>query len=246
MRSMPALNQRSIVLLLLAATGLASCGSHTPYVTTTGTLPPNAIMTVRAVQAGINAYKPAVGQPDDLFTVSATALGGVPPEAPTIRHAGNGIVVDARAPLRNLLLRVPANVNLNVDSQRGDVDVTEISGNVDVHAGVGSVDVMIAGYAQASVAKGQISVTMGSTTWPGVLTFRNRDGDVEVWVTETAKFRVHMHTGDGMLFTDFPLHGTSSGTGETIDGVVNGGAARAIDIDVKRGNIRLLSLHPEA
>ena len=105
---------------------------------------------------------------------------------------------------------------------------------------------MIAGYAQASVTKGQISVTMGSTTWPGVLTFRNQDGDVEVWVTETAKFRVHLHTGDGMLFTDFPLHGTSSGTGETIDGVVNGGAARAIDIDVKRGNIRLLSLHPEA
>ena len=237
---------RPLVLLLLVLPALVSCGSHTPYITTTGTLPPNAIMTVEAVHAEINAYKPAQGEPADQFTVSATALGPNLPPPPTIRHAGNGIVVNAGAPLRNLLVRVPKNVNLNVDSQRGDVDITEISGNADVHAGVGSIDIMIAGYAQASVKSGEVAVTMGSTSWPGVLEFRNGNGDIEVWVTETAKFRVHLHTDDGMLFTDFPLRGSSSGTSETINGVVNGGAARAIDIRVKRGDIRLLSLHPEA
>ncbi|MHB8147067.1 MAG: DUF4097 family beta strand repeat-containing protein [Vulcanimicrobiaceae bacterium] len=236
---------RSIGLLLLTALGLASCGSHTPYITTTGTLPANAIMTVEVAHAEINAYKPAAGDPADRFTVSATALGPNSPAPPTIRRTGNGIVVDARAPLRNLLVRVPTNVNLNVDSRRGDVDITEISGNADVHAGTGSVDIMIAGYAQASVTSGQIAVTMGSTSWPGVLEFRNGNGDVEVWVTQTAKFRVHLHTDDGTLFTDFPLRGTASGKSETIDGVVNGGADRAIDIEVERGDIRLLSLHPE-
>ena len=240
------LNARSFALLLLVPFGLAACGSHAPFVTTTGTLPSNAVMTVRVLRGQVSAYKPAVGDPPDRFTVSATALGPQLPAAPTIRRQGNGLLVDARAPLRNLLVRVPQNVNLNVDSQSGDVDATEISGNVDVHAGQGNVKVMIAGYAQASTQRGQISITMGSTSWPGVLTYRNQNGDVEVWVTETAKFHIHMHTDDGMLFTDFPLRGSAKGKGETIDGLVNGGANRGIDIEVKRGDIRLLSLHPEA
>jgi hypothetical protein len=49
-----------------------------------------------------------------------------------------------------------------------------------------------------------------------------------------------------MLFTDFNLRGTSQGRSETIDGDVNGGGTRSIDIETQAGAIRLLKLHPQA
>lgn len=204
-------------------------------------------MTVRVADATLNAYQPAMGQARNRFTVSPTARGRkAPPPAPRIRPAANGVTVDAPEPLANLLVRVPDGVRLIVDSQRGDVNVTDITGDAQVTAQRGNVTIMLPGYAQASSGRGNVSVTMGSTTWHGTLHFSSQRGDVQVSLPDKTAFTVHLHTDDGTLFTDFDLRGTSQGNAETIDGSVNGGGPRRIDVEAHYGSIRLLRLHPQA
>ncbi|MDQ2866415.1 MAG: DUF4097 domain-containing protein [Candidatus Eremiobacteraeota bacterium] len=229
------------------ALALAACSSSAPYATTTGELAPNTTITVSAKDSTIEIYRPAQGDPTRRFTVSATSrLNATPPAAPTIRRAGNGIVITAENALDRLLLRVPDRVNVVVQDTRGNVSVTGISGNADVTTQAGDVRIELAGYAQASTGSGHLSVTFGASEWPGTLKFSNGDGDVEVYVIETTRFRVHLHTGDGTLFSDFGLRGSARGKAETIDGAVNGGGTQGIDIETKRGTIRLLRLAPQA
>jgi hypothetical protein len=241
---------RNPIALLLPFALLTPCGcaSETPYATTVGVLSPGTTITVRVTDATVNAFQPAAGQPRDRFTVEALASARTsPPPAPRLRaSSGAGLTVVADRPLANLLVRVPDGVDLVVDSRHGDVHVTDITGNARIVADAGNVDAMVPGYAQARAGHGNISVTMGSTGWPGTLHFFTGQGNVQVWVNENAAFTVHLYTANGTLFTDFDLRGTSHNGSETIDGRVNGGGAHRIDIETSAGTIRLLRLHPQA
>jgi hypothetical protein len=234
------------VRLLLALT-FVGCSSVSQISSTIGTLEPGGTLTVVASQTTVNVYKPAIGDPADRYTIAASIAGkGAPPPPPTIHRAGRGIVVNAPDALYALLVRLPDKTNLVVQSTNGNVNVTDVTGNVDVNAGHGNVKIMVPGYAQASAQAGNVDVTIGTTQWPGTLRFTTQTGDVNVYVPETAKFHVHMHTDNGTLFTDFGLRGSAQGTSETIDANVNGGAAYGIDIESHRGTVRLLRLAPQA
>jgi hypothetical protein len=234
------------LLLLLSLASLGACASQAPYVTTVGALRRGATLDVRVGSATVNAYQPEAHGRRTLFTIAATALPKTsPPPAPRLSVAPRGLVVRAPAALSSLLVRVPDGVDLVVDSQRGDVNVTDIAGNANVVARHGNVSVMLPGYAQAAVGDGDLSVTMGATRWPGTLHFSTRRGNVVLKVIANAAFEVHLHTDDGSLFTDFALRGTSSGRSETIDGSVNGGGPSRIDVEASQGAIRLLRLSPQ-
>ena len=225
----------------------SACGSaSSPYVTTVGVLKPGSTLAIQLDSGDINAYQPAAGQPRDVYTVSATALPkATPPPAPRLHQGPLGLIVRAGGALSSLLVRVPDRVNLVVESQRGNVNVTDITGNVRAVARRGNVDIKVPGYAQALAGDGNISVMMGATRWPGTLSFATHRGDVQLWVVAPAAFTVHLHTDNGTLFTDFGLRGVSSGTSETIDASVNGGSAQRIDVETSDGSIRLLRLQPQ-
>ncbi|MGB6986555.1 MAG: DUF4097 family beta strand repeat-containing protein [Candidatus Aquilonibacter sp.] len=235
------------IALLFVLAFVACSSSLQPYSTTTGSLKPGAVMTVNIESGVINAFKPMQGDPTDRFTISATGPGdAAQPPPPRIRPNGNGIIVDATGTLAYLLVRVPQGVNLVVHSKNGNVNVTDIGGNVDVTATRGNVKIMVSGSAQASTGNGNVDLTMGTTSWSGTLRDSAQNGDVTVYVPETAAFAVRMHTDDGTLFTDFGLTGTSQGSNETIDARVNGGGAFGLDIESRRGTVRLLRLTPQA
>jgi hypothetical protein len=232
--------------VLLPLLALIACSTPAPYVTTVGILKPGAALAVRVGSATLDAYQPASGTRRDLFTLSATALPkGTPPPAPRVQPVPPGVVVRAPDTYQSLLVRVPDGVNLIVNSQHGNVNVTDISGNARIVAADGNVDLRMPGYAQAAVGTGNLTVMMGALIWPGTLRFSTRKGDVEVWINAKAAFAVHLHTDNGVLFTDFGLRGTSSGPSETIDGNVNGGSAQDVDVETASGSIRLLGLHPQ-
>ncbi|HLY03338.1 MAG TPA: hypothetical protein VKR56_12695 [Candidatus Cybelea sp.] len=237
---------RRLLLLLLVALGLGACNATSPYVSTVGVLKAGTTLTVRIAGAPLDVFAPEARQRPDLFTVAATALpkGAVPPP-PVLRPAAHGLLVTAPNPLAALLVRVPDKVNLVVDSQRGDVSVTDITGNARIVASDGNVMLMLPGYAQAAVGRGNLLVTMGAGDWPGTLHFSTQNGDVQLRVRATVGFTVHLHTDDGALFTDFGLRGVSSGRSETIDGSVNGGGARRIDVETGSGGVQLLRLQPQ-
>jgi Putative adhesin len=234
-----------IAVLLLLLCILAACSSAAPYVTTVGILKPGATLAVRTASGTVNAYQPAAGQPRDLFTIAATALPKSSPAPPKLRPMPHGVLVSASQPLSSLLVRVPDGVTLDIDSSKGDINVTDIPGSARVVAERGNVNVMLPGYAQAATGEGNVSVTMGAATWPGTLRFSTRRGDIVLRISAKAAFGVHLHTGSGVLFTDFGLRGTSSGGAETIDGSVNGGTTQRIDVETSSGAIRLLRLQPQ-
>ena len=235
-----------LLLLLLPAAALAACSSAAPYSTTVGLLKPGAMLEIRVAQATINAYQPENGQRRDLFTVATTVLPkATPPPAPRLRVTPRGVIVNAPNPLQSLLVRVPDGVSLAVQSTRGDVNVTDIRGSAAIVVAHGNVTMMLPAYGEASVRQGNIDVTIGATDWPGTLHFSTQRGDVVLRVRADAAFVVHLHTGAGTLFTDFSLRGTSQGQTETIDGSVNGGGARQIDVEAAAGSIRLLKLQPQ-
>ncbi len=234
------------LLLLLLPAALASCSSAPPFSTTVGILKPGATLEVHVAQATLNAYQPENGQRRDLFTVAATtATKATPPPAPQLRPTRRGVVVNAPSPLQSLLVRVPDAANLAVVSRQGDVNVTDIRGSAVVAASHGNVTMMLPAYGQAAVGQGNILATIGSTNWPGTLHFSTQHGDVTLRVPAIAAFVVHLHTGAGSLFTEFALRGSSQGSSETIDGSVNGGGARRLDVEAGAGSIRLLKLQPQ-
>lgn len=239
-----AMRLRTALLLLVT---LSACSTSRPFVTTIGALPPGTTMHIRAVSAQIDVYKPKIGEPSNRYTISATAFSGQKqPPPPMLLPTRDGISVAANDPLRFLLVRAPAAVNVDVRSQRGNVSVTDISGNATAYAGNGDVHIMLSGYAQASTGNGNITVYMGAGHWPGTLHFSTDHGDVLIYVKATAHFTAQLHTDDGTIFTDFRLHGSARGTAETLAGAVAGGGKQAIDIHVKRGAIRLLRLLPQS
>jgi len=204
-------------------------------------------MTIEVNDAALGAYQPAAGQPRHVFTVAATArTKASPPPPPQILGRRGGVTISAPAPLASLLVRVPDGVDLIVKSRDGDVTVVDITGNASIEAAHGDVTAMLPGYAQAAVGQGNLSVTMGSTTWPGTLHFSSGRGDVTIYIGAKASFHAHLHTQDGVLFTDFGLRGTSVGRAETIDGDINGGGGHGIDVNASSGDIRLLRLQPQA
>jgi len=239
------IHSRLLLLLLLT---LTACSSAAPYATTVGVLQPGATLHVRIGRATLDGYQPAVGQPRDRFTVSATALSKTePPGPPKIKPVRGGIAIEALDPLASLLVRVPDGVALDVDSTQGDVNVTDVAGNVSVRDERGDVRIFLRNsYAQATVGTGTITVAIGATGWPGTLHFSTRRGDVVLSIQENAACTVHLHTDNGTLFTDFDLRGVSQGGSETIDGAINGGGLSRIDVETASGSIRLLRLHAQA
>jgi hypothetical protein len=122
---------RYAALLVLAFVACSS--SPSPYATHVGVLKPGSVLTVNIESGVINAFKPAQGDPADRYTIAATAPAGASqPPAPKTRVEGTGVIVDATGTLANLLVRVPQCVDLVVHSKSGNVNVTDISGNVDV------------------------------------------------------------------------------------------------------------------
>ena len=226
---------------------LAACSAPAPYATTVGLLKPGATMTVLVDGTTLGAYPPSNGQPRDLFTVAATARSKAsPPPPPHQRAAMGNLTVTAPPGLDSLLLRVPDGVDLTVHSLSGDVSIADITGNVRVVALHGNVTVVIPGYAQAAVGEGSITATMGSQSWPGTLRFSTAHGDVTIRLGANVAFRVHAHTGAGTIFNDFGLPGQARGGAQNVSGVVNGGGAHAIDVEVTAGNVRLLHLQPQS
>ncbi|MBV8117356.1 MAG: DUF4097 family beta strand repeat protein [Candidatus Eremiobacteraeota bacterium] len=238
---------RRVVTVAFALAFVACSSKHDPYNVRVGILQPTTTLTVVVNDANVNVYKPAAGQPANEYTVAAMAFdNSTAPPPPTVAKAGNGIVVRATDPLYGMLVRLPDRVNLVVQSKKGNVNVTDVSGTVDVLAGTGNVRIMVPGVAQAQTRTGNINATIGAAQWTGTLKFAANTGDVTVYVPEIAKFHVRLHTDDGTIFTDFGLRGTSQGSNETIDAPVNGGSSYGVDIEARRGTVRLLRLTPQA
>jgi hypothetical protein len=230
--------------LLLPLVLLAGCAAPPPAIKQTGIFPPGATIVARNIKGNIDGYAPERGQPADQYTVAAFG----PASAVTIKKAPLLITATANQPGVNFLLRGPKGGSMDLSTEQGDIHVGDFEGIVNAHTGRGTISMLIPQYGSASIGTGNMSVIFASTDWPGTLKFTIGTGNVELYVNENAKAHLHMHTDNGSLFTDFPpqtLKGTSHGNNETLDGTINGGGPRTIDVEVHNGIIRVLQLKPQ-
>ena len=236
------MNNRALLLLTLA---LAACGTPTPAFHTTGIVSPGSAIVLRNVAGSIEAFAPEVGQASNQYTVD---FFGPAEEQPKVTKSGAAVTVVPAgfSPSDRYLVRAPKNTTLTISTQNGAINVEDVDAVVNAEATNGAINIMSLQYANAHAGNGNVQATIGSTDWTGTLHFGAGRGDVTLYVPATASARVRLHTADGSIFTDFPLRGTSKGKSETIVGVLNGGASRAIDVEVGQGVIRLLQLKPQA
>ncbi len=229
------------LLLLLAL--LSACAAQSPTVTRSGFLQPGATIAVRNISGDINAFAPARGQMSNQYTISTYEPPGIPHTGISVRPLL--VLAQARAPGVRFLVRGPASTAMDLSTQQGNLNIADFEGIVNVHTGRGDIKMLIPLYGNASVGTGNMSIIFASTDWPGTLHFNAGTGNIELYVNEHAKAHVRMHTGNGTVFSDFNLRGTSQGTSETIDAVINGGGPRSIDVEVHTGSIRLMQLKPQ-
>ena len=208
-----------------------------------GPLQPGATIVVRNIQGDINAYAPAHGQPQNAYTIWAYSPAGA--AAASLSVTPLLVTARARVPGVRFLVRGPAGCALDVDTQRGNVNIADFEGVVNARVDRGDIKMLIPLYGDASIGTGNMSVIFAATNWPGTLHFTTDDGNVELYVNENAKARVRLHTDNGSVYSDFNLRGTSRGTIETIDSTINGGGPRSVDVEVKNGSIRLMQLKPQ-
>jgi hypothetical protein len=230
--------------LLLPLVLLAGCAAPPPPIKQTGVFPPGATIVARNIHGNIDAYAPERGEPADEYTVAAYG----PPDSVAIKKAPLLITATASQSGVNFLLRGPKGGSMDLSTQQGDIHVGDFEGIVNAHTDRGNISMLIPQYGNASIGTGNMSVIFASTDWPGTLKFSIGTGNVELYVNENAKAHLHLHTGNGSLFTDFPpqtLKGTSQGNNETLDGTINGGGPRSIDVEVHDGIIRVLQLKPQ-
>ncbi len=209
----------------------------------TGILQPGATIVVRNVAGDINAFAPARTEPSNQYTVSTYEPPGIPHTSVTVRPLL--VLAQAHAPGVRFLVRGPAGTSLDINTQQGNVNIADYEGVVNVHTGRGDIKMLIPLYGNASVGTGNMSIIFASTEWPGTVHYGAGNGNIELYVNEHAAAHVRMHTDNGTVFSDFNLRGTSQGTSETIDTVINGGGPRSIDVEVHNGSIRLMQLKPQ-
>ena len=219
-----------------------ACSGGPPAVQHSAIMQPGGTIVVTNLGGDINAYAPARSEAADRYTIAAYASS---PDALSIAYSRLLVTATARKPGVRFLLRAPRGTALDLSTQNGNIGVADYDGIVNAHTVHGDIKMLIPAYGSASTGTGNISVIFASDTWPGTLHFSAENGNVEVYVNQTAKARVRMHTDDGTVFSDFNLTGTSHGNSETIDAPINGGGPRSIDVEVKHGSIRVMQLKPQ-
>lgn len=230
-----------IGLLLLVVAG--GCASPAPGVEQTGTLQAGGVINVLNRRGNVSLYAPARGQPPSAFTLDAS--GAEVQRDVAVRRSGNRIAIATRGLGSDLLIRGPKATVVNVTAASGTINAADFEGVVNATTGRGDIKMLLPQYGNANAGTGNVSVIFASTTWPGTLHFSAARGDVELYVNQTAAARIHLRALNGTIFTDFPLKGRAHGASEEIEGAINGGAKRAIDVLARDGSIRLLQLKPQ-
>jgi len=177
------------------------------------TIPAGGIIRIRNVSGDVRV----VGFAENRILVSAFKEG---PDRDLLqiedRSDAGRVDLDVRYPERgncnasvNFEVRVPSSTNYNFDrvsSVSGNVEVSEVTGQIRAESVSGSVDVTnVAGLVSASTVSGNVEVQITKLQGTGDMSFRSISGNVNVRAPANLDADVEMSTVSGSLRTDFPI-----------------------------------------
>jgi hypothetical protein len=135
----------------------------------------------------------------------------------------------------DLEITAPADTRLDVQNGAGEVDVTDLTGDLTLHTGAGSVDVSGAsGVARLDTGAGSIRYEGNPQ---GDCRFDTGAGSIEVYLPSDASVKVDLSTGVGDISVDFDVAGQVSR--QRVQGVVGAGSQGSIYAHTGVGSIDL-------
>lgn len=129
--------------------------------------------------------------------------------------------------------------NVEAHSSGGSLDMNKIVGDLDVHTSGGSVDLdEIDGGIDAHTSGGSMRLTMPEKIQKDV-ELRTSGGSIKVYLNEALQANIEASTSGGWVNSEFPISGRIEE--DRIDGTINGGGNQ-LDLHTSGGNIKINKL----
>jgi DUF4097 and DUF4098 domain-containing protein YvlB len=140
-------------------------------------------------------------------------------------------------------VKVPRGVGFDPRTVNGDVEVTDLDGDVDASTVNGSIQVSTAGRVEAKTVNGSIRATAGRSDWAADAAFKTVNGSITVTLPASTAASVHAETVNGQIETDFSLTMTGGikmdhGRMRRLSGTIGGGG-HDLELQTVNGSIHL-------
>jgi hypothetical protein len=133
-------------------------------------------------------------------------------------------------------VQVPAGVNFTGRSVNGEIDVSNLAGDVEATTVNGSLKIVTAGRARGRTVNGSIDVTMGRADWD--MNFETVNGAITLRLPDNINANVRAQTVNGGIETDFPLTVQGRFGRRSIEGTLGSGG-RSLNLSTVNGAILL-------
>lgn len=135
-------------------------------------------------------------------------------------------------------VKVPRGVRLDAATVNGDIRVTEIASDAELHTVNGGIDVVAGGIVRAETVNGDIDARMGQASWTGTLEFKTVNGSVSLTAPASLSTDIDAETVNGSVDSDFPITVQGRMERRHLRGTIGAGG-RNLEIETVNGGIEL-------
>ncbi len=221
------------------------------------------VLEVMSVWGNITAL-PAAGSEAEVVAVKKTQAGGrAALDRVAIQKGENdaGVKVCARYPngggqtecsargrseydatdvIVSFTVRIPRGVRLAAHTTMGNVVATALDSYVWATSAMGNLTLSTSAFGEGSTSAGNITASLGATTWGDNMEFETGAGHVVVEIPAGVRTSVEGQASNGAIGSDFPLEFIDRNDVGWIKGRINGGSARsALTLRSQKGNVFL-------
>lgn len=164
---------------------------------------------------------------------------------PRRRHGGNFLdFIFGRRPHVKVDYRllVPQQVDLDIRSVNGGVEIAEVKGTVRARTTNGAIELSgIRGSVSAKTTNGHIKAELLKLVENEDMEFKTTNGGITVYLPRDVEADINASTTNGSIRTDFPLEIRGRFVGKRLRGKINGGGG-LIELHTTNGGIKILEL----
>jgi hypothetical protein len=135
-------------------------------------------------------------------------------------------------------VRVPRGVGFTPRTVNGDIEASDLEGDVDARTVNGSIELSTSGRAEAQTVNGSIRARAGRADWTGDATFKTVNGSITLTLPPSTAADVRAATVNGEIETDFALSVTGRLSRRRLSGTIGGGG-RSLELETVNGSIQL-------
>ncbi|HUG52048.1 MAG TPA: DUF4097 family beta strand repeat-containing protein [Vicinamibacteria bacterium] len=135
-------------------------------------------------------------------------------------------------------VKVPRGVGFAPRTVNGEIEVSDLEGDVDARTVNGSVELATSGRAEARTVNGSIRARAGRADWTGDAAFKTVNGSITLTLPASTAAEVRAATVNGDIETDFPLTVTGRVSRRRLVGTIGAGG-RSLELETVNGSIHL-------